>query len=229
MRTIVVGDVHGCAEELQLLLDLVRPSREDTVVFLGDLVDKGPSVHGVLEIVRGLQAVVPSTVVVRGNHEHRLVKNGREENMGLTDEQWELLAGTRFYRKLPEHGALAVHAGVPPGVRSLPDTHEDVRSMNSAERRDIVSMMYVRDITVDGRSMAWPWAYDGRFGHAYFGHRVTMGEPSRYPHATGIDLGCVYGGHLCGVTLVVGEVPVFTTVRALSQYLPVEGQYGLVP
>jgi len=41
-KTYVIGDVHGCSTELARLLDTINPRYDDTVVFAGDLVDKGP-------------------------------------------------------------------------------------------------------------------------------------------------------------------------------------------
>src|SRR5687767_15522585 len=68
-RAIIVGDVHGCSAELRTLLDrlgFVRGS--DTLVFVGDLVARGPDSLGVLDIVRETGGVI-----VRGNHEDRLL------------------------------------------------------------------------------------------------------------------------------------------------------------
>lgn len=66
----------------------------------------------------------------------------------------------------------------------------------------------------------WAQVYDGRFGHAYYGHTpyVDRTEPMRWEHATGIDLGCVHGGRLCAVVLEVGKAPVAVTVPARQKY-----------
>ena len=40
-RTIFIGDVHGCSRELRNLMDLVKPTTDDEIIFVGDLVDKG--------------------------------------------------------------------------------------------------------------------------------------------------------------------------------------------
>ena len=64
-RLIIVGDVHGCLEELKILLTRCSYEKErDEVIFVGDLVNKGPSSVDVIRFVRGMGASC-----VRGNHD----------------------------------------------------------------------------------------------------------------------------------------------------------------
>ena len=42
MRTLVIGDIHGCSKALRTLLDAVKPGPEDVLITLGDYVDRGP-------------------------------------------------------------------------------------------------------------------------------------------------------------------------------------------
>ncbi len=48
-RRVVVGDVHGCLDELEQLLDRLAPTSSDVVCFLGDYVDRGPNPRGVVD------------------------------------------------------------------------------------------------------------------------------------------------------------------------------------
>lgn len=69
---IAIGDVHGCANALKTLLELIRPTNRDEIVFLGDLIDDGPDSRGVLEqVVR--RADTCCVVPLRGNHEEMLL------------------------------------------------------------------------------------------------------------------------------------------------------------
>src|SRR5688500_7820193 len=68
LRTIMGGDVHGWRIELEALLDRVGFTSGDRLVFVGDLVARGPDSLGVLDIVRQ-----PGAIVVRGNHEQKLL------------------------------------------------------------------------------------------------------------------------------------------------------------
>lgn len=79
-RTIAIGDIHGCAAALAAVLAAIKPASRDTLVFLGDYVDRGPDSRGVIEQVLGLEnqcRVVP----LLGNHEIMLMdalENGAE-------------------------------------------------------------------------------------------------------------------------------------------------------
>ena len=75
MKTFVVGDIHGRCAQLQILLDMLpREYPTDTLVFLGDLIDRGPDVPGVVEHVLNLCREDPIKIIcLRGNHEQMLL------------------------------------------------------------------------------------------------------------------------------------------------------------
>ena len=75
MKTFVVGDIHGrCAQLLSLLEMLPRDETSDTLVFLGDLIDRGPDIPGVVEQVFNLCRQNSERVIcLRGNHEQMLL------------------------------------------------------------------------------------------------------------------------------------------------------------
>jgi len=58
----------------------------------------------------------------------------------------------------------------------------------------------------------WADAYDGRFGKVFYGHEPYkhLEQPKQHKHAVGLDLGCVFGGHLCAVVLENGQEQVIT-------------------
>jgi serine/threonine protein phosphatase 1 len=71
-RTIAVGDIHGCSAALAALLDALRPGPDDTLVALGDYIDRGPDSRGVLDqlvALAGRCVLVP----LLGNHEEMLL------------------------------------------------------------------------------------------------------------------------------------------------------------
>jgi serine/threonine protein phosphatase 1 len=84
-RTFVIGDIHGDLAALLRLLERLPPiTAEDTVVFLGDYVDRGPDSRGVLERVWQMQRQGPARVVpLRGNHEDQWVSCYAEPNPGF--------------------------------------------------------------------------------------------------------------------------------------------------
>ena len=76
-RIIAIGDVHGCLTALDTLLEFVQLQPEDTLIFLGDYVDRGPNSRGVIERLIELSAR-DKTIFLRGNHDLWL-ENARED------------------------------------------------------------------------------------------------------------------------------------------------------
>ena len=74
MRTMIIGDIHGCIEEFEALLQILNPQREDRVILLGDLFDRGPSSWEVFQKVKQLQREYGDHfVLLRGNHDDYLM------------------------------------------------------------------------------------------------------------------------------------------------------------
>ena len=75
MKTFVIGDVHGRRQQLQSLLEMLpRDEASDRLVFLGDLIDRGPDAPGCVDDVRSLVRNNPEQVIcLRGNHEQMLL------------------------------------------------------------------------------------------------------------------------------------------------------------
>jgi serine/threonine protein phosphatase 1 len=75
MRTFVVGDIHGrCAQLLNLLDMLPRDPKTDTLVFLGDLIDRGADAPGCVDHILKMTRENPERVIcLRGNHEQMLM------------------------------------------------------------------------------------------------------------------------------------------------------------
>ena len=67
-RTIAIGDIHGCDTALTVLLNAIAPARHDTIVTLGDVIDRGPNSAGVLELLLDLMSRCRLVPLI-GNHE----------------------------------------------------------------------------------------------------------------------------------------------------------------
>src|SRR5262249_33858026 len=78
-RTIAIGDIHGCPDALAALIDAIAPSPEDTVVLLGDYIDRGPNSRGVLDRLIAL-ARRCRLVPLLGNHEEALLDALRDKD-----------------------------------------------------------------------------------------------------------------------------------------------------
>jgi hypothetical protein len=206
-RTLFIGDVHSCADELADLLDHAALTSEDRVFFTGDLLSRGPKPHQVLELFRKLRAQAPI-----GNHEQRLIDAHRARQNGekgprlspshqaivqeLGERDWELLEAMPLFVDVPEHGVLMAHAGVDPSV--------------PLEQQDPWIVTHIRSIDADGKpSEKWGEPWGARYSgppHIVFGHNARK-EPQLHPFATGLDTGCVYGGRLTAMMLPAGAEP----------------------
>lgn len=83
MRTLVIGDIHGCLRAFDSLLKEVEPRQDDLIVTLGDYVDRGPDVRGVLDRLVDLQA---QTHLVSLNGNHDLMMLAARENQDRFNE-----------------------------------------------------------------------------------------------------------------------------------------------
>jgi serine/threonine protein phosphatase 1 len=80
MRTWVIPDVHGCLVTLQSLVeDLIGLRKDDSLIFLGDVIDRGPASKGVLDYIFKLEKSGVKITVIRGNHEEYMAQVYREE------------------------------------------------------------------------------------------------------------------------------------------------------
>lgn len=71
-RLIAIGDIHGCATALDLILEAIEPQPGDTIVTLGDYVDRGPDSKGVIDRLIALQSTC-QLVALQGNHEEMML------------------------------------------------------------------------------------------------------------------------------------------------------------
>lgn len=72
-RLIGIGDVHGCAAALESLLTAIAPQSDDRIVFLGDIIDRGPDSRGVIDQILNLRKSCSMDLVL-GNHEEMMLE-----------------------------------------------------------------------------------------------------------------------------------------------------------
>ena len=71
-RTIAIADIHGHIKALVGLIDLINPNPEDTLIFLGDYINRGPDSKGVLQFIIDLKQRC-NVVCIMGNHEEMMI------------------------------------------------------------------------------------------------------------------------------------------------------------
>lgn len=199
MRILAIGDIHGCMEEFQSLLDLLALQSCDHLVLLGDLVDRGPDSGAVVRAAMALasRGHVRLTVL-RGNHEHKHLRHaehaagpqGRRANpVRLTTHQfevhtqvgaegWSWLQARAVLHSRPDAGLLAVHAGVLPSVRAWPEGETAFEDLHpEQQKRVLTGALFLRDVDARGRFVPLGEQVPGQrfWGDAYdgrFGHVV---------------------------------------------------------
>jgi hypothetical protein len=217
VQYILVGDVHGCVDELELLLKQLRLGHDQRLVFVGDLVAKGPDSQGVVAAARE-----SSALGVRGNHDEAVLRYLRalasdqprpkakaghmEVAKLLHPEDWHYLEALPTWLRLPELNTLVVHAGMVPGVPIEAQTAENLLTMRTI-RADGTASSKLHE----GQRWAELWRGPEQ---VVFGHDALSGL-QRQPFATGLDTGCVYGGALTALVLPENR---FITVPAKRAY-----------
>ncbi len=222
--TWVVGDVHGCAEELDDLLAAIAPGPCDRVLFVGDLFHRGPDPLGVFDRIRAL----PRAGVVLGNHELALLRRlglagergdqadaaPAEAVAGLDPTAPGALLGDRRARIAPAFAeradeVLAWLVGTPcflegstRGGRSWLVVHG---APPAGPLATAPAGAFVRLRGRDDRPGSPPWyLHHAAPPFVAFGHRASAAGPHPAPTAPtswGLDTGCVYGGVLTALEL----------------------------
>ena len=103
MRTIVIGDIHGCSAAFHALLNKVRVSGDDRLILLGDLFDRGPDSFEVFRMARQLaSAMEDDFVLLKGNHEDYLLSEKLSLIQRLT---WDRVGRGATVASFKAHGA----------------------------------------------------------------------------------------------------------------------------
>jgi serine/threonine protein phosphatase 1 len=199
MSTYVIGDVHGRLDLLdQLIGDLPWDTKTDKIVFLGDLIDRGPDSRAVVERVIEMVDRNPNVVVLRGNHEQMLL-----DCLDYQDLQW-LIPENGGLRTLESYGFdlsdiedisdILIPEGHELFIRSLPFYHEDDEAIYV--HAGLVPGCHPSDTDPDvllwTRDMDFYKGYDGKL--CFFGHTPTQYLPRERRHrkfAIYIHGGCV--------------------------------------
>jgi len=200
-RLFAIGDIHGCPDELAALIKAIEPARSDTIVFVGDYVDRGPSARDVIEQLIELERGEAEVVFLKGNHEDMMLSflgfpghygesfifNGGAQTLdsygvseSTLDRAIEFIPARHvdFLRNLatsyhrPPY--LFVHAGIMP-ARQL-------------EEQAVEDMLWIRqEFIFNVHQIA---------ATVVFGHTPMRAVMVDLPYKLGIDTGLVYGGKL---------------------------------
>jgi protein phosphatase len=238
-----IGDIHGCFDELATLLQLlgyeigvqgdtsgaltyvVRPPDGRKAVFVGDLVDRGPNVPGVLRLVMSMVEAGAAYCVV-GNHDDKCIRylngnpvrltHGLAETMRQLDQEppafkekvHRFLAGLLSHYVFDGGRLVVAHAGL----------REDLQGRESDRVRDFALYGATTGKTDElglPKRLNWAADYHGEATVVY-GH-TPVAAPKWVNRAVNIDTGCVFGGRLTALRYPECE---FVSTPALREYCP---------
>jgi protein phosphatase len=210
----IIGDVHGCCDELEDLLEQLgygRPgdgvwnhSEGRRAIFVGDLVDRGPRIAETLKTVMAMSQA-GSALCVPGNHDIKLKRKleGRDVTIshGLDRTLAELERQTPEFRTAVQQfiDGLVSHYVFDDGrlVVAHAGMKEEMQGRGSAKVRDFALFGETTGETDEfGLPIRYNWASEYR-GHAsvVYGH-TPVPEPAWLNRTINIDTGCVFGGRL---------------------------------
>jgi serine/threonine protein phosphatase 1 len=205
-RTIAIGDIHGCANTLLALLDKLDITTADTIIFLGDYIDRGPDSKSVILCLLALMQEGYHIITLRGNHEQmflnseqgfsafsHFVNNGGDatlENFGcdffneLPHHFQEFFLNTKYYHETDTH--IFVHAGL------------NFDKENILE--DTEAMMWVRGFEPNQEKLGHKKLLHG---HTPLALQYILNQKG---NCINIDAGCVYHGRAEGMGYLVAYV-----------------------
>lgn len=213
MRTIVIGDIHGCYKELKQLIVDLKDNQEynkdtDRIIFLGDYIDRGEDSFKVIQYIKELQKENSNVITLMGNHEKMCIDfitenkdgwlyNGYEATLASYGTYKALSKDVKWMKNLPlyyeDENFIYAHAGINP-IKPL-------------EENSDYELLWEREGFIYNRAK-----FDK---NVIFGHtpsQLMMGGDKPYKTSAGnigIDTGCVYGGYLTALIIEDGEATKF--------------------
>lgn len=197
MRTLAIGDIHGCHVALTSLLAQVGPRPDDRIIFLGDYIDRGPATRDVIESLLSLGSKCFATFL-RGNHEVMILE-ARED--ALKAHLWQSYGG---FEALISYGA-----GYDENwATSIPDTHwkffeHTERYVETEDHIFVHACLNAESDMSDQSDRLLYWESLDRLKPHKSGKRIVCGHsPQKSGHildmgfAVCIDTNAVHGGWL---------------------------------
>ena len=207
LRKIIIGDIHGCYDELLDLLNQIGPAENDVIISVGDFIDRGPKPVQVFNFFHNRA----NSIVLMGNHERKHVRGVLSLSQKITRHQFgrDYTKAKSWMMTFPyfieDNDFIVVHAALQPGV-PIKDQQEDILCGTMSGERRLKELL-------DGKK--WNEAYNGT-KPVIFGHKVVGKAPLIYKDRIfGIDTGACHGGWLTAIT--VPEFRIYS-VKARENY-----------
>ncbi|XP_015791726.1 putative metallophosphoesterase YNL217W [Tetranychus urticae] len=229
---LILGDIHGCFDEMLECIKTVHHSNNSKIlkIFVGDLVNKGEKNVEVLKYL--MNDGKNDCIAVRGNHDEIVIREYLKiKNEGkvpsptnqwiqeLHQEQIDYIVKLPYTITLNDLNILIVHAGLVPGIPL-----EENQPLNMVSMRNLIiesdsnGNKYTPNKS-DKEGEPWASLWQGPT-HIYFGHDAKR-RLQLHKFATGLDTGCVYGGHLTAKFVKGPRRGTFVNVKAKKVYQPI--------
>ena len=214
MKAYAVGDIHGCLAELVALVESLPLDSDDTLVFLGDYIDRGHESREVVDFLLRFRARTAAKVVfLRGNHEDMMLSylglSGRHGDMFLLNggvatlksygidakrSPYPLEDGRRFVHHLPEeHIRFFENLELHYFIDDFLFVHAGVQPLRSWPEQDGEALLWIRHEFITNPHKL-PYT-------VVFGHTPMQSVFFDLPHKIGLDTGLVYGNLLSCIEL----------------------------
>ena len=221
MRTIIIGDIHGCSGALRLLLAKIMPDEKaDRLILLGDLFDRGPDSWGVFQMVRELADKFGDRfVLLRGNHDDYLLTPKLSISMRLV---WERVGRGTTVKSFKAHGEKMEDTAVWIGEHVVPFyrgegfqcVHAGLK-VDPIEMNDYYTIIHDHCVAMENR-YAGPLTIVGHIALEKVTWFPGLEQPiKQIPEGTWqelpqrgvicIDTGCGKGGRLTGMVIEDGK------------------------
>jgi serine/threonine protein phosphatase 1 len=217
-RTFVIGDIHGCYDELIQLTAQIGLKEADMLISVGDIIDRGGKSKEVYHYFRNR----PNSIVLAGNHERKHLNGVLSYAQDIAKLQFgdeypaflEWCASIGYYHETAD--AIIVHAAFEHDC-ALAEQREDVLCGSTAGDRYLEKKY--------GTSAEWVNQYKG-VKPVIYGHHVTGDVPEVRNNTFGIDTGACHGGYLTAI-----ELPGFIVhqVKAARDYWKEEQASWQIP
>lgn len=218
LRTIVVGDIHGCIDEFAELLRILSYNKNsDRLILLGDLIDRGPDSVAVVRKAREM-----NLECVMGNHEAKFLrwfnssKSGQEIHKNdhynkLDDDDSNYIFHMPSYIKIDN--TVIVHAGLRAGVPIDKQVKDDLLYIRYVDaEQKFISLKKISKLgKKETGALFWTQFWYGPESVVY-GHNVHSTENPLIEKMDddivcyGIDTGCCFGGKLTALILETKEI-----------------------
>jgi serine/threonine protein phosphatase 1 len=200
-RLFAIGDIHGCVDELATMLRSIAPARGDTVVFVGDYVDRGPSANDVIELLLDAEDSEAELVFLKGNHEDMMLSF-----LGLPGHYGESFLFNGGTQTLESYGI--GEGDMEESSQRIPAAHVDflkrlgtsyyrppyffvhagIAPLRQLEEQSVEDMLWIRQEFIFHPHQTG--------ATVVFGHTPMRAVMVDLPYKLGIDTGLVYGGKL---------------------------------